>query len=598
MTKKSDGNRNLPPGHDELAYSEELHRTTLESISDAVFITDDEGRFTYICGNVYFIFGRTADEVHKLGNINKLLGRLEFSRTDLREAGELTNLECEIIDAAGTPHSLLVNVKTVSIMNGTTLYTCRDITERKHAENQIIEHREMLRALTSELVLAEERERRRLATELHDHIGHALVMAKMQLLELADGELPKTCLSRVQPTVGLIEQLIQQARSLTFELSPPVLHELGLSAALEWLTSQLAENQGLDARFNGDGFDSELHPELRILLFQAVRELVRNVVRHAQATELGVQLENDSNTVCIKVSDNGRGFEITADMWEAGQQSGFGLFSIRERMRYLGGEFQLDSRPGKGTTVTLKTPLDYVSSEELARYAHLQHPRLRTPDQPVSILLADDHQLIRTGLVNLVNKHPGLRIVGEADNGNEAVELALKLKPDVVVMDIDMPVKDGISATEELLARLPGTRVLALSMHADRHYVRRMFSAGAMGYLLKDAAAEDLARAIFDIYHGNLFLGPRIADVVLEEFIQPGDSFKPVSADVLTSRELQVLRKLAHGDTSKEIAIDLSLSFRTVESHRYNIMKKLGIHNLAELVKFAIREGIAELNDE
>jgi DNA-binding NarL/FixJ family response regulator len=204
----------------------------------------------------------------------------------------------------------------------------------------------------------------------------------------------------------------------------------------------------------------------------------------------------------------------------------------------------------------------------------------------ITVLLVDDHALVRKGFRRMVEDDPDIRIVGEASNGLEAVQLALDLKPQVIVMDMAMPEMDGLQATREIMKRAPKTCVLMLSMYAQENYVRNAFDAGAQGYVLKNASDIDLASAIKDVAAGKRVLDPGLVSAERE----PDDAF-----DKLTPREKQVLQLIAEGNSNKEIAAMLNLSVNTVAVHRANLMDALGVHRTAELVVFAIRKGLVRL---
>jgi DNA-binding NarL/FixJ family response regulator len=206
------------------------------------------------------------------------------------------------------------------------------------------------------------------------------------------------------------------------------------------------------------------------------------------------------------------------------------------------------------------------------------------------ILLADDHAVVRQGFRMILAAQPNFEIVAEASNGREAVELAEKLQPDVVVMDVTMPELNGIEATRRMQTVSPRARVLALSMHKDSVYVREILRAGARGYLLKDALDKDLVAAVDAVARGEAYLSPAIADAVLNDYR------KHVSdpLDLLSSREREVLQMIAEGKTNKEIASILNLSVYTVDAHRGRIMEKLNLHSTPELVRFAIRNGLTD----
>lgn len=212
----------------------------------------------------------------------------------------------------------------------------------------------------------------------------------------------------------------------------------------------------------------------------------------------------------------------------------------------------------------------------------------------IKVLVADDHKVVREGLRTLIEKQPGMEVIAEAENGRMALKLIKKLSPDIAIMDIAMPDLNGIEATRQIVAEAPGTKVIALSMHSDRQFVTRMMSAGASGYLLKDCAFEEVARAIRSVMARQTYLSPEIVSIVVKAFLrrsEPSDSM----LSVISPREREVLQLIAEGKTTKQIALRLHISAKTVDTHRRNIMDKLDIHSIAELTKYAIREGLTFL---
>jgi len=209
------------------------------------------------------------------------------------------------------------------------------------------------------------------------------------------------------------------------------------------------------------------------------------------------------------------------------------------------------------------------------------------------ILLADDHIVMRTGLRALLERQPNLEVVGESENGRETIALAASLRPDVVVMDVGMPVLNGIEATQTIVTQCPTIAVVILSMHADESYVMRALKAGARGYLLKDSGAADLIGAIQAVSQNKSFFSPKVSRILAEDYIRVLKQKGAVdSYDLLTSREREILQLLAEGKANKEVATDLNISPYTVETHRSHIMEKLNLHNPAELILYAVRKGI------
>ena len=220
---------------------------------------------------------------------------------------------------------------------------------------------------------------------------------------------------------------------------------------------------------------------------------------------------------------------------------------------------------------------------------------MKSKTETIRILVADDHKIMREGLCSLLEKQPQMEVIAEAANGRRAVQLALEKRPDIVIMDISMPELNGIEATRQILAELSDTRVIALSMHSDKRFVVEMFQAGASGFLLKDCAYQELALAINTVAANQTYLSPEIAGLMIEDYVNrfPAPTSSPSS--VLTAREREILQLVAEGWPTKKIAAHLYVSVKTVETHRRQIMKKLDLYSIADLTKYAIREGLTSI---
>jgi NarL family two-component system response regulator LiaR len=211
-----------------------------------------------------------------------------------------------------------------------------------------------------------------------------------------------------------------------------------------------------------------------------------------------------------------------------------------------------------------------------------------------TIVVADDHKILREGLVRLLEARDDLTVIGEANDGEEAVQMVLDRQPDVVIMDIWMPRLSGIDATRRIGKRGTNTKVLVLSMHENQAYVEEVLKAGASGYVVKNSSSADLLHAIDAVCSGGCYLSPEITHQVVDAFARPGTSQQPTGVSMLTDREREVLQLIAEGLSSREIASMLGVSLKTVDSHRSNLMEKLDIHKASGLVRFAIRTGLIE----
>ncbi len=402
---------------------------------------------------------------------------------------------------------------------GIVIFT-EDITARKEAEaslqkwnenlercvaerTQLAESRaRQLQALAVELIEAEETERRRIAGLLHEDLQQLLAGARF-VLQSASAHHPTGELEEVE---RLLEESIRKSRHLSHELSPAVLHQSGFNAALEWLARKMGEQYGLRVALERT---SILHVEsapLSVFLFRAVQELLFNVVKHAGVRSAAVGCSIAGNRINVSVCDSGKGFE-PAILEKAVPSGGLGLLSLRERASYIGGELSIESTPGAGSRLTLSVPLGGpAESARVAEPAPEDYGVRRPTHRPLAegtdirVLFADDHKVMRQGLIRLISGKPNISVIGEAANGREALELTRQLKPDVVVMDVSMPEMDGIEATRQIKAALPNVRVIGLSMHEDEHIARTMRDAGAETFLSKTASSSLLLKAIYGIH--------------------------------------------------------------------------------------------------
>jgi DNA-binding NarL/FixJ family response regulator len=216
----------------------------------------------------------------------------------------------------------------------------------------------------------------------------------------------------------------------------------------------------------------------------------------------------------------------------------------------------------------------------------------------IKVLLVDDHTIVRQGLRVLLEAEPDMTVVGEAETGRQALQMTRKLSPNVVVMDIAMPMLNGLEATRQIIKEVPATKVLVLSSYSDDEYVRQLSEAGAAGYLLKQTAVAELIKAVREVWRGNAFFSPMISKRLLEQYREAFLGGTPIRkrSDFLTTREAEVLQLIAEGKPNKHIASELCISIKTVEKHRQQVMNKLNIHDIAGLTRYAMAKGIIESN--
>ena len=373
-----------------------------------------------------------------------------------------------------------------------------------------------LRELATQLNVAEQRERKRLAAELHDHLAQILVLARLHMSQtkrLISADQAVEAVPLLTHMEDALAESLSYTRTLIADLSPPVLHQFGLTAGLQWFAERMQIQRKFSVKLLLDQVDSSLLPEDKaVLLFQSVRELLLNVAKHAQCNEATVRLTHRPDALRIEVVDQGVGFDpiSSASTNNASPLSShFGHFSIRERMRALGGAFEITSQPGRGTVACLDLPLTemYAQKDGTPLPSGLVDevvPLARAKEQEsIRVLLVDDHAMLRQGLRSVLEGYKDVAIVGEAGNGLEAIEAVRELSPSVVLMDINMPVMNGIEATKHIKAIQPDTLVIGLSVHAGIETREAMLAVGGYTLLTKEAAVEELYNMIEQAMRGT-----------------------------------------------------------------------------------------------
>jgi PAS domain S-box-containing protein len=371
---------------------------------------------------------------------------------------------------------------------------------RSHAE---LEQRTLqLRRLASQLTVAEQNARRQLASTLHDGLQQLLFSVGITLDEAMKTKSQDDQVELLQSARTDVKEAVEAARTLSVNLFPPVLHLGGLPAALSWLARRTQEQYGIVVNVAADPQANPEASDVRILLFEAVRELLFNAVKHAGIDRVDVNLAlGPDDTIHIQVSDDGVGFDPGATLHDKNQaQAGLGLFSIQERFAMLGGHLEIRSIPGKGSRFTLTLPRNDLPGVAADRTeAQRRDPGWQERlvydsynDKSLRILIVDDHAVARAGLRELFGKRPKLQVVGEAASGVEAITQAVALQPDVIVMDVSMPQMNGIDATREIHRTMQHIRIVGLSTHDDESTERLMRRAGAEEYFTKNEGTDRL----------------------------------------------------------------------------------------------------------
>lgn len=349
-----------------LRLSEEKFRTIVEASPDAVMTTDTNNNIIYASQRTSEVFGyESPEELIGLSSLDLIASEIrESAKETLKKTirqGMIKDEELVMLKKDGSKFYGEISASVIKNKLGepdALILITKDITERKNAENAIKIYQQNLRSMTSELNLAVEKERRRIAVDLHDHLGQSLAMARIKLSGMKNEPLPQKTIEDVVETEKYVIDAIKNSRTLTYELSPPVLFELGLPAAINWKLEQLNSKYNLDTNLEVEDDVPEIGEDLLILLFRSVGELLNNVIKHSQASSVSVKVNYKGKYINISVTDNGKGFETKEIDTKYYKSAGIGLFSIRERLEYFDGKMYIDSTPGKGTKIYLSIPVN------------------------------------------------------------------------------------------------------------------------------------------------------------------------------------------------------------------------------------------------
>jgi PAS domain S-box-containing protein len=516
--------------------SENRFRRLYESNQLSVFFYHLNGRITDPNDAFLNLLGFTRQEYERDGLNWRRLTPPEWEEADRRSWAELKELgRCKpfekefyhkdghripVLSSAGSLDPGRFHEGVAMVFELTQMRETQTALRQREAElrtlNETLERRiqdrtaeaesraRQLRALALDLADTESRERKRLAQLLHDHFQQLVSAAKLKTGLVRRSITEPKATEALKQTESLLEEALAASRSLATELSPPVLNDAGLIAALEWLSRKMEADYGLRVSVIGEPAAEPESEQLRTLLFECARELLFNVVKHAQTKEASVMLDLSSEgLLSLIVEDHGKGFdtrELNAD--RRSTETSFGLFSIRERLGFFGGLLTVKSSPGKGTRMEMSLPVGIPAKPSTKKTEGDSTGVGELPaqaaaiDRPARILVADDHRLFREGVIHLLSQEPDMTVVGEAADGEEAIEFSRRLKPDILILDVSMPKGNGVHVAARISRELPHTRIIGLSMHENQDMARAMHAAGAAAYLTKGGSSESLLEAV------------------------------------------------------------------------------------------------------
>ncbi len=621
---------------EELRRSEAQFRAMVENALDLITLCNPDNTFRYVNPALERTLGYRAEEL--LGTVISDLIHPE----DLERTGEKVIQEIQGSSVSYGPmedrslsearwrrkdgsyrrfESYLNNLIDDPDIKG-VVGTARDITERKRAEEeirslnetlerrvaertaQLAERESLLRHLVGKLVAAQEEERRRVAYEVHDGLAQVASAAHHHLQAFADAHPSGSTVGKGElgRALELVRQTVGEARRVIANLRPTALDDFGLATAIR-LQVETLRDEGWQIGYEEALGEERLSVEIETALYRIAQEALTNVRKHAQTIRAHVTLARRGQGVYLEVRDQGRGFEQPAMPEAGGPGERVGLSSMRERVALLGGELQIRSRPGAGTSVVAEVPLLMPEDVEDAGY-------VRRETAPARLLLADDHALVREGIRTVLESASDLEVIAEAANGREALELCRSLSPDLVLMDVRMPEMDGLAATRAIKGEFPTTIVLMVMTHDNPDYLLEAIKAGAAGYVLKDATTQQLLGSVRKALGGESPLDQGLAMRLLWRLTddtrqqqsgalpEPPKEGQALLPELLTARELEVLRLLPLGETNQQIARELGISRTTVKTHVAHIIAKLGVSDRTQAAVRAIELGLLPSQEE
>jgi PAS domain S-box-containing protein len=497
-----------------LRESERHFRDLAEMLPEAVFVADTDMNIIFANQKACSLFGYSKQDIHKGLNGFNMLVPEDRKRAQENAAKRLKNDNLGIKEYQGLKKDGItfpVLLHTNPILKKGTLVGFRgiivDITKQKETEEKLQKANEQLlvltkqlRRLTMKLMVAEGIERNRIARILHDDLQQLLAGAKINLEILLEKNEPGQQ-KHLDKIIELIIQSLKISRSLTEELVPIVLGQKDLGMIVDWLCDFFIRTHNLKVELKLSDKIKIHNEDIRLFLYQSLRELLFNVVKHSGTDSAQVSLTKDlCGNLQIKVSDHGKGFDSALTIKDKELESHFGLFSIRERLSLLEGSLTVESLLGKGTNCTLIMPITeaegFEESEKNFFVKRCSKSIQAEIKDKIRVLVVDDHVLVRKGYAALFKNESDIEIVGHAENGQKAIEMALELIPDVILMDITMPEKNGIEATRTIQTVLPEVRIIGISIHDNQATIDAMLEAGAIDFINKNCSAEEIFKAV------------------------------------------------------------------------------------------------------
>jgi two-component system NarL family sensor kinase len=497
--------------------AEHPYRVLVESINDGAATLDADGtvlysnkRFAEILHVSSQNFVGTLLQSHFSPSGRQNLEQLIHKALTDSSDGEIT------LDVAGE-RPRLIRFSFSPVRNSENQNICvvaTELTELMEASEALRSNEESLRQLSARLLQLQDEERRRIARDLHDTTGQKLAIQSILLarLDKASKGLDEESRKLLAECKTLNAQLVDEVRTVSYLLHPPLLDELGLASAVEWYAEGFARRTGIATDVKISPKFLRLPPDIEVTFFRIVQESLTNVHRYSGSPTAYVRLTATADQVIVEVGDHGKGIESEKLNARNGTVAplGVGIQGMTERMRQLSGTLEIKSKPKSGTVVIATLPVARPSKGSTDDNDDLQSGTGSQTSSPLAggvrkrILIADDHEMLRRGVCTALQKQTGWELCGEAVNGREAVEKATRLQPDLVIMDVEMPVLNGLAAAREILRNCPQTKILIFTVHESDQIVKDIYAAGVHACLSKDKGGRDLLRVVRELLESNV----------------------------------------------------------------------------------------------
>lgn len=424
-----------------------------------------------------------------------------------------------------------------------------------------------------------ESERQRIARDLHDSTVQSLTSLthKTELcLKLMDVD-PIRCRLELTSQGKILKDIINELRNMIYNLRPMSFDDIGFNITVERALDKLRNSNNIRCNFKTSGDEYMVDSLVSLTLLRVIQESCSNSIKHGHAKEINVSLKYEPKSLTLTIKDDGDGFDTSAiPEFTRNDNSGFGLSMMKERIYLLSGKISISSRPGEGCIVKVIIPVnkeDYIMA--------------------INIMITDDHSMIREGLKNLLELDGDIKVIAEAENGEECLDKLKTFRPDVLLLDINMPKMNGLEVLKALKDRKSKVKVLVLTVHNETEYLMKAVDIGINGYVLKDSESAELKKAIFTIADGETYIQPSLIPALNSKMIQKNED--ELKIDALTKREMEVLKEMAVGKFNRDIAKEMKISERTVKNHISSIFKKLEVTDRTQAAVFAIRNNIIQI---